>query len=131
MRGLLIRWMIQTLAILAAAYLLKGIDVAGFVPALLAAAILGILNAFLRPILLLVTLPINILSLGFFTFVINAFLLKLVSLVIEGFKVEGFFAALVGALFISVTSWILNALINDQGRVDVVNMRRGRNGRWE
>lgn len=131
MKGLLLRWLIQALAILAAAYVIKGIEVAGFLPALMAAAILGILNAFLRPILLLVTLPINILSLGLFTFVINAFMLKLVSLVIEGFTVQGFLPALIGSLLISVTSWILNAFINDEGRVGVVEMRRGRDGHWK
>lgn len=131
MKGLLLRWLILTLAILAAAYLIKGIEVAGFGSALLAAAILGILNAFLRPILLILTLPINILTLGLFTFVINAFLLRLVSMVIDGFVVQGFFPALVGSLVISVTSWLLNSLIRDDGRVGVVEMRRGRDGRWE
>lgn len=131
MKGLLLRWLIQTLAILAAAYLLKGIDVTGFVPALFAAAILGILNAFLRPILLLVTLPLNILTLGLFTFVINAFLLKLASMVIDGFSVQGFFPALIGALVISVTSWLLNSLIRDDGRVGVIELRQKHQGRWE
>lgn len=131
MKGILLRWLIQTLAILAAAYLLKGIDVTGFVPALLAAAILGILNAFLRPLLLILTLPINILSLGLFTFVINAFMLKLVAMVIEGFSVQGFVPALIGSLLISVVSWILSAFIRDDGRVGAVELKRGRDGRWE
>lgn len=131
MKGILLRWLIQTLAILAAAYLLKGIDVTGFVPALLAAAILGILNAFLRPLLLILTLPINILSLGLFTFVINAFMLKLVSVVIEGFDVQGFVPALIGSLLISIVSWLLSAFIRDDGRVGAVELKRGRDGRWE
>jgi len=131
MKGLLLRWFIQTIAILAAAYVLKGIDVTGFVPALAAAALLGILNAFVRPLLLLLTLPLNILSLGLFTFVINAFLLKIASLVIEGFTVEGFWAALLGSLFISFVSALLNLFVREDGKVGVVQMRRNRDGNWE
>lgn len=131
MKGLLLRWLIQTIAILVAAYVLKGIDVTGFVPALAAAALLGILNAFVRPLLLLLTLPLNILSLGLFTFVINAFLLKMASLVIEGFTVEGFWAALLGSLFISFVSAFLNLLVREDGKVGVVQLRRNRNGNWE
>lgn len=131
MKGLLLRWLIQTIAILVAAYVLKGIDVTGFVPALAAAALLGILNAFVRPLLLLLTLPLNILSLGLFTFVINAFLLKIASLVIEGFTVEGFWAALLGSLFISFVSALLNLFVREDGKVGVVQMRRNRDGHWE
>ena len=131
MKGILLRWLIQTVAILVAAYLLKGIDVTGFVPALAAAAILGILNAFVRPLLLLLTLPLNILSLGLFTFVINAFLLKIASLVIEGFTVQGFWAALLGSLFISLVSAFLNLLVREDGKVGVVQLHRNRDGNWE
>lgn len=131
MKGIFLRWLIQTVAILFAAYVFKGIDVTGFVPALAAAAILGILNAFLRPLLLLLTLPINILSLGLFTFVINALLLKIASLVIDGFTVQGFWAAFLGALFISFVSALLSLLVRDDGKVGVVNLRRNRDGNWE
>jgi putative membrane protein len=131
MKGLLLRWLIQTLAILAAAYILKGIDVTGFVPALAAAAILGILNAFVRPLLLLLTLPLNILSLGLFTFVINAFLLKIASFAIEGFTVQGFWAALFGSLFISLVSALLSLLVREDGKIGVVQLRRNRDGNWE
>jgi len=131
MKGILLRWLIQTIAILAAAYLLKGIDVTGFVPALAAAAILGILNAFVRPLLLLLTLPLNILSLGLFTFVINAFMLKIASLAIEGFTVQGFWAALLGSLFISFVSAFLNLLVREDGKVGVVQLHRNRDGNWE
>ena len=131
MKGILLRWLIQTIAILVAAYVLKGIDVTGFIPALAAAALLGILNAFVRPLLLLLTLPLNILSLGLFTFVINAFLLKMASLVIEGFTVEGFWAALLGSLFISFVSALLNLFVREDGKVGVVQMRRNRDGHWE
>ncbi|RPJ10925.1 MAG: phage holin family protein [Deltaproteobacteria bacterium] len=131
MKGILLRWLILTLAILAAAYVLKGIDVTGFVPALAAAAILGILNAFVRPLLLLLTLPLNVLSLGLFTFVINGFLLKIVSLIIEGFTVQGFWAALFGSLFISLVSALLSLFVREDGKVGVVQLRRNRDGNWE
>ncbi|HAD04484.1 MAG: hypothetical protein A2091_08025 [Desulfuromonadales bacterium GWD2_61_12] len=131
MKGILLRWGILTLAILAAAYLLEGIEVGNFGTALAAAAILAILNAFLRPLLILLTLPINILSLGLFTFVINALLLKLVSVVIAGFVVQGFWVALVGALIISLVSWLLTSFVSDQGRVEVINLRQNRKGEWQ
>lgn len=131
MKGVLLRWGILTLAVLAAAYLLEGIAVSGFGAALAAAAILGILNAFLRPLLILLTLPINILSLGLFTFVINALLLKLVAVVIPGFDVQSFWVALVGALVISLVSWLLTSFISDQGRVEVINLRQNRKGEWQ
>jgi len=131
MKGVLLRWGILTLAVLAAAYLLEGIEVSGFGAALAAAAILGILNAFLRPLLILLTLPINILSLGLFTFVINAMLLKLVAVVIPGFDVQSFWVALVGALVISLVSWLLTSFISDQGRVEVINLRQNRKGEWQ
>lgn len=131
MKGLLIRWLILTLSILAAAYLLPGLDVSGFLSAFFAAAALGILNAFFRPILLLLTLPLNILTLGLFTFVINALMLMMASGVITGFHVRGFWSAVFGSLVISVISWLLTSLISDEGRVEVIELRRGRNDRWE
>jgi len=131
MKGIFLRWLILTLAILAAAYVLKGIDVTGFVPALAAAALLGILNAFVRPLLLLLTLPLNVLSLGLFTFVINAILLMIVSRIVEGFTVQGFWAALFGSLFISFVSALLNLFVREDGKVGVVQMRRNRDGHWE
>lgn len=100
-----------TAAILVASYLLEGIVVSDFFSALLAAAVLGILNAFVRPVLILFTLPLNILSLGLFTFIINAFMLKLVSYLIDGFDVSGFWTALFGALIITLVSALLNSLL--------------------
>ncbi len=130
MPGLLIRWVIQSLAIMAAAYLLDGIEVKGFFAALFAAALLGILNAFFRPVLLLLTLPINILTLGLFTFIINALLLMMVSGVIGGFVVHGFWPAVFGSLIISLVSWLLTALVGDRGQVEVISLQR-RGERWE
>lgn len=131
MRGILLRWVILTLAILFAAYVIEGIRISGFFAAFFAAAILGVLNAFLRPVLLVLTLPINILTFGLFTFIINALLLKMASGVIPGFEVHGFWPAVFGSLIISVVSWLLNSLISDRGRVEYIDLRKGEGGRWE
>jgi len=131
MKGLLIRWLILTVAIMVAAHVIEGIEVKGFWSAFLAAAILGVLNALFRPILIILTLPINILTLGLFTFVINAVLLMMVSGVIGGFEVHGFWSALLGSLLISVVSWLLSSFISDQGRVGYVSLRKGQDGKWE
>ncbi len=129
--GLLIRWLILTAAILIASYLIDGIHVSGFFSAFFAAAILGVLNVFFRPVLLILTLPINILTLGLFTFVINAVLLKMASGVISGFDVQGFWSAVWGALIISVVNWLLSSFITDRGTVGYTDLRRRRDGRWE
>lgn len=129
--GLLLRWLILTSAILLSAYLFEGIKVSGFFSAFWAAAILGILNALLRPILFLLTLPINILTFGLFTFVINAILLRMASGVISGFEVTGFWPAFFGSLVISLVSWGLNSFVNDRGRIEVIELRRKGDNRWE
>lgn len=131
--GLLLRWLILTLGIIIASYLLEGIHVSGFVPAFFAAALLGILNALFRPVLILLTLPINILSLGLFTFVINALMLMMVSELVSGFEVHGFWTAVFGSLIISIISWLLNSFISDRGRVerlDYIDLKK-RGDRWE
>lgn len=133
MQGLLLRWLILTLAIMVAAYLFSGIQVSGFGSALFAALVLGILNAFFRPILLILTLPINVLTLGLFTFVINALLLMMTSGVIGGLEVAGFGSALLGSLMISVVSWLLSSFINDRGRIESfeIELHRRRGDHWE
>lgn len=142
MRGILVRWIIMTLAILFAAYTIDGIRVSGFLSAFAAAAALGILNAVFRPILIILTLPINILTLGLFTFVINALMLKLAAAIIPGFDVYGFWAAVFGALLISIVSWLINTLIRDidrpdhpgraeQKRSDVIDLNKKSGDRWE
>ena len=101
MNGIIIRGLTLTGAIILTSYLLDGIHVSGFFWALLAAAMLGFLNAFFRPIALLLTLPINVLTPG----------------IITGFEVYGFWSAIFGSLLISVISWLLNSFINDRGTV--------------
>ena len=108
---LLIKWLCLTAAILFTAYFLDGITVTGFFSAFFTAAALGILNMFFRPLLFILTLPINVMTLGFFTFVINALMLKMASGLIPGFTVTGFWTAVFGSLLISVVNWVLSALI--------------------
>ena len=124
MPGIFIRWLTTTAAIVATAYLLDGIQVSGFFSAVFAAAVLGILNAVLRPVALLLTLPINILSLGLFTFIINALMLKMASGIIPGFGVYGFWTAIFGSLLISLISWLLNSFIGEQGTVTSIHVQR-------
>jgi len=131
MKGIFLRWLILTFAIIATSYLIDGIQVSGFLSAFFAAAILGILNAFFRPILLILTLPVNILSLGLFTFVINAVMLMMVSGVISGFKVYGFWSAVFGSLLISLVSWLLTSFISERGTVQYIDLKNVGGNRWE
>ena len=131
MKGLLIRWLTVTGAIAIAAYLLDGIHVSGFMAAFWAAAILGVLNAFFRPIALILTLPINILSLGFFTFVINDAMLKMASSLIPGFDVHGFWTAIFGSLIVSTVSFGINVFISEKGEVDTIELHHRGGNRWE
>jgi len=129
MIGIFLRWFILTFAIVVTSYLLDGIQVSSFFSAVFAAAMLGILNAVFRPIFIIVTLPINILSLGLFTFVINALLLMMVSGIISGFDVRGFWSAVFGSILISVVSWLLNSFINERGTVKYINLGKKRRNR--
>ena len=130
MMGIFIRWLILTAAIMAASYLIDGIRVSGFFSAFSAAAVLGILNALFRPILFILTLPINIMTLGLFTFVINALLLKMASGIIPGFDVHGFWSAVFAALIISGVNWILSSFIKQHGRVDTVETAKREEGNY-
>ena len=108
---LLARWLLNALALLLVAYLYEGVQVTGFTAAMLAALVLGLVNAVVRPVLVLLTLPVTILTLGLFLFVLNALLFWLVAEIVGGFRVTGFVAALVGSILYSLitllTSWLL------------------------
>ena len=124
--GFLIRLCLNALALLIVSTVIPGIEVRGVLPALSAAFFLGLVNAVVRPIILILTLPLTILTLGLFIPLINAFLLKLVSLMIQGFEAHGFWSAVFGALLLSIVSGLLSLFINDQGRVEVVVHRQRR-----
>ncbi|HSX40236.1 MAG TPA: phage holin family protein [Candidatus Saccharimonadales bacterium] len=106
--NILISWVLSAVVIMVSAYLLPGVHVSSFLAALVTAVVLGIINAIIKPVLLLLTLPINIVTLGLFTFVINALLILLTSSIVPGFKVDGFLWALIFGIVLS----LLNSFIN-------------------
>ncbi|MBP7528489.1 MAG: phage holin family protein [Syntrophorhabdaceae bacterium] len=108
---LLLKWLIMAASIIIAAYFIPGVRVGSFLSALWVALFLGIVNILIRPILILITLPINILTLGLFTFVINAALILLASSVIKGFEVAGFWWALLYSIVLSVVNSLLNLVL--------------------
>lgn len=110
---LILRWLVNALALILVSQIVTGIEVDSFYAALIAALILGLVNAVIRPILLLLTLPINFLTLGLFTFVINALMLLLTSSVVKGFTIDGFGPALIGALVLWLISLVANLLLRD------------------
>jgi putative membrane protein len=122
--------LINTLSVLVATFIVPGLDYSDDIPGLLVATLLlGILNTFLRPLLLLLSLPLVFITLGLFTLVINAFLLYLVGWLVGPFDVDGFWAAFFGALIISVMTIILNSLTGTgSARVEVRKGRRKSGG---
>jgi putative membrane protein len=121
--GFILRVVVYTLALLAAAHLVRGITLDGLGSAVIAALVLGVINAVVRPILVVLTFPITLLTLGLFLLVLNAFCLWLVSAFVPGFHVFGFWSAFWGALLVSVVSWILTALVSDSGRIKTIDRR--------
>lgn len=111
MINIVLRLIILMAGIFLASFLVPGINVEGYGPAIKAAVLLGVLNLIVRPVLILLTLPINIITLGLFTFILNGFILWFVGYAISGFEVAGFLSAVVGALVISFLSIILNRFI--------------------
>ena len=108
---LLLAWIINTVSLIAVAYLVPSISVSGFGAALVAALVLGLVNTFIRPVLVLLTLPVTIVTIGLFFFVINGLLFWFVGSFIEGFVVAGFWAGVFGAIVYSLISWLLSALL--------------------
>jgi putative membrane protein len=105
---LILTWLLAACALLLVAYLYPGVQVQNFTAALIAAAVIGLFNAVLRPILVILTLPVTIVTLGLFLFVINALLFWAAASVLSGFQVSGFVAALVGSLIYSVLMLLVN-----------------------
>jgi putative membrane protein len=108
---LLIVWLINAAALFAVPYLMSSIKVDSFVVALIAALVLGLINTFIRPLLVLLTLPATLLTLGLFIFVINGLLFWFVGSFIDGFHVGGFWSAVGGAILYSIISWALSAIL--------------------
>lgn len=104
----LINWILSAIAIMVAAYVLPGVSVSGFVTALVLAVVLGAINMLVRPVLLLLTLPITVVTLGLFTLVINAGLIMLAAAVVPGFAVAGFWWALLFGVVLSIVEGVIN-----------------------
>jgi len=118
--GFLLRVLINTVAIYFAATVVPGLTIGGVLPALGAGLVLGLINAIVRPILVVLTLPVTLLTLGLFLFVLNGLCLWLTAQLVRGFVVSGFWAAVFGALIVSVVSWLLTAFVSDRGHVQVI-----------
>jgi putative membrane protein len=121
--GFLARVLVNALAIYVAAAVVPGVEITGVLAALVAGLVFGLVNAFVRPVLLVLTLPLTLLTLGLFLFVLNAFCFWLTSALVKGFDVHGFWAALFGALLVSVVSWVLTAFLSDRGQVAAITRR--------
>jgi len=106
---IIVRWMLLAAALLLVAYLYPGVSVQSFGSAMIAAFVLGLLNTLLRPILVILTLPVTLLTLGLFLFVINALMFYFAASMLEGFHVTGFMAALIGSLLYSVCGVVIDA----------------------
>jgi len=124
MQGLVVRWLVSALALYLTSTIVRGIQIDSIAALLFAAITIGVLNAVVRPVILLLTLPLNVLTLGLFTLVVNAGMLWLASKVVVGFAVNGFWAALGGWLLMSFFTFLINLLIGETGRIEVVAVRR-------
>ena len=123
MPGFLLRLVIAALGLWLAHALIPGVEIHGAGTLLLAALMLGIVNAFVRPFLVFLTFPITVVTLGLFLWVINAAMLGLVARLLDGFTLAGFGSALLGALVVSLTSWIASWYVGPSGRFEVLIVR--------
>ena len=124
MPGFLVRALISAAGLWLASRLVPGFVIEGGGTLLLAAFLLGVANGFVRPLLFWLTLPLTIVSLGLFLFVLNAAMVGLVAALLQGFTISGFFAALFGSLIVSVTSWLASSFIGPRGQFEVLVIRR-------
>ncbi len=113
---IVLHWLVSTIAILVTAYILPGIEVAGFGAAFVTALVLGLVNAILRPVLFILTLPINIVSLGLFTLVINAFLILLTDKIVPGFSVSSFWWAVLFSIVLFLVNGTLHGLAKGESK---------------
>ena len=111
---LLLQWLVNALALFALPYLFTSITVDSFVTALIVAVVLGLINTLIRPVLVLLTLPVTIVTLGLFILVVNALCFWLCSSLLKGFEVSGFWSAFFGSILYSIVSWLLSALVFGQ-----------------
>ncbi len=112
----LLRLLLNGIAIIVASYFVPGLQISTPVAALVAGVFLGLVNALVRPVLLLLTFPLTLLTLGLFIFVVNSACLALAAFLVPGFSIDGFVSAFFGALIVSVVSWVLSGLLIGSGR---------------
>ena len=112
----LLKLLLNGVAIVAADWLVDGLHLRDMTTALIAGVMLGLVNALVRPLLFLLTLPFTLITLGLFIFVLNAICLGIAAALVPGFEIDGWWAAFLGALVVTVVSWILNALLPDKDR---------------
>jgi putative membrane protein len=124
MSGFFVRLLINALGLWVAQAIVPGVEITGVWTLFAAALLLGVANAVVRPMIVLLTLPITVLSLGLFLFVVNGAVLAIVAALLEGFVLRGFFSAMLGSLVVSITSWIAAWYIGPSGRIEVI-VRRG------
>ena len=115
--GFVLRVLVNAAAVYVAARLVPGIRVEGLQALLITALVLGLVNAVIRPVLVVVTLPLTLVTLGLFLIILNAFCFWLTSALVPGFRVGGFGPALLGSLVVSLISWLLTAFLSDAGRL--------------
>jgi putative membrane protein len=123
MRGLVVRWIVSAIALYLTSSIVPGVEVRGLGPLLAAAAAIGIVNAFVRPLVFLLTLPLTVVTFGLFALVVNAAMLLLASSFVSGFVVRGFWAAFWGWLVLSFFTFCVNVLIGEHGRLEVITFR--------
>jgi len=111
--NILFKWIITTIAIIASSYIVPGVEISGIWTAIWLAVILGLINIIIKPIIIILTLPINIITLGLFTFFINAFIILFASSIVKGFDVHGFWRAMLFSIILLIVSYILNKLIKE------------------
>jgi putative membrane protein len=116
--GFILRVLINAGALMLAARVVPGIYLAGWKPALLAGLVLGLVNGIIRPVLVILTFPLTLLTLGLFLLVLNGLCLALTAWFVPGFDVHGLLPAVLGALIVTIVSWLLTAFISDRGRVE-------------
>lgn len=116
MQLFIVQWLINSLSLLIVTHIVKGIEVVNPITAIVVAFVIGIINVFLRPLIIFITLPLNILTLGVFTFFINGFLLYMVSKIVKGFVITGFWPAFLGYILFSIISLLLSMILKPKGR---------------
>jgi putative membrane protein len=124
MQGFLIRWLVSSLSLWVASAIVPGMRIEGVGTLLLASLLLGVVNAVVRPFVILLTLPLTILSLGLFLLVVNTAMLALVAGLLPGFSLAGFFSAFLGSVIVSLVAWVLSWTIGPKGNIDVLVVRK-------